>query len=563
MANYVARVPGLAYFVGALRSLLWGGSDLFPPCTGATGRLGFKQEPAGKVRVFAMVDPWSQWLLRPLHKAIFGMLQQVPFDATFDQLGKVTWFTNQVTTRKIKKIYSYDLTAATDRLPILLQVTILSVFLPLSVAQAWGRFLTERWYVLPKPVWNPRAMRLWSLVVKPGTPFCRFRYPGAERRANEVQAVRYAVGQPMGALSSWAMLALTHHCIVWMAAIRGRVPTSDVLYLVLGDDIVIANSTVARCYLEILSELGCPVNLTKSIVSHNGSFEFAKRFIFGGLDVSPISWAEMSIALIDIRVLLGLVQKLPYLRISAILNFMGHGYKAVSKVSARYSRISRSMGRLLLYLSIPGSSRSKMTSFTRWLMSARFNVFEGHVFHKDVRGWILQLLMKLLRTIKYPGLPLSEYAVRSLLLDYFGDPKAKANLQLIESGSILTMGALDFLTQNLWKFFYGPLCEEMKYSSAESRGRFMKGMMTAKTVPFSSGPIYYDSMDTVFNLFWEMEEALSTQSGTNESLFNDITDVVTLNRCRELNWADQLRSQFPRLNIGFSASLRKGSTKAK
>lgn len=26
--------------------------------------------------------------------------------------------------------------------------------------------------------------------------------------------VRYAVGQPMGALSSWAMLALTHHFIV-------------------------------------------------------------------------------------------------------------------------------------------------------------------------------------------------------------------------------------------------------------------------------------------------------------------------------------------------------------
>lgn len=28
------------------------------------------------------------------------------------------------------------------------------------------------------------------------------------------KAVSYAVGQPMGALSSWAMLALTHHFIV-------------------------------------------------------------------------------------------------------------------------------------------------------------------------------------------------------------------------------------------------------------------------------------------------------------------------------------------------------------
>jgi hypothetical protein len=28
---------------------------------------------------------------------------------------------------------------------------------------------------------------------------------------------RYAVGQPMGALSSWAMLAVTHHLIVQLA----------------------------------------------------------------------------------------------------------------------------------------------------------------------------------------------------------------------------------------------------------------------------------------------------------------------------------------------------------
>jgi hypothetical protein len=31
------------------------------------GRLGFKPEPAGKVRVFAMVDAWTHWILKPLH----------------------------------------------------------------------------------------------------------------------------------------------------------------------------------------------------------------------------------------------------------------------------------------------------------------------------------------------------------------------------------------------------------------------------------------------------------------------------------------------------------------
>lgn len=35
--------------------------------------------------------------------------------------------------------------------------------------------------------------------------------------------VRYSVGQPMGALSSWAMLAMVHHAIVQFSAFRAGV----------------------------------------------------------------------------------------------------------------------------------------------------------------------------------------------------------------------------------------------------------------------------------------------------------------------------------------------------
>lgn len=48
------------------------------------GSLGLKDEP-GKVRVFAMVDPVTQWVMYPLHKAIFQLLGRIPQDATFDQ----------------------------------------------------------------------------------------------------------------------------------------------------------------------------------------------------------------------------------------------------------------------------------------------------------------------------------------------------------------------------------------------------------------------------------------------------------------------------------------------
>jgi hypothetical protein len=49
------------------------------------GKLSMKKEAAGKVRVFAMVDVWTQSLLKPLHLALFEFLKSLPNDGTFDQ----------------------------------------------------------------------------------------------------------------------------------------------------------------------------------------------------------------------------------------------------------------------------------------------------------------------------------------------------------------------------------------------------------------------------------------------------------------------------------------------
>jgi hypothetical protein len=53
------------------------------------GRLSIVEEP-GKMRVVAMVDCWTQWLLYPLHRFIFDkLLRVIPQDGTFDQLKPV------------------------------------------------------------------------------------------------------------------------------------------------------------------------------------------------------------------------------------------------------------------------------------------------------------------------------------------------------------------------------------------------------------------------------------------------------------------------------------------
>jgi hypothetical protein len=63
-------------------------------------------------------------------------------------------------------------------------------------------------------------------------------------------------------------------------------------YEILGDDLVILDSAIATKYLEVAKDLGVEINLSKSILSTNGSFEFAKRTVIQGTDVSGVCWKQ-------------------------------------------------------------------------------------------------------------------------------------------------------------------------------------------------------------------------------------------------------------------------------
>jgi len=89
------------------------------------GKLSFKEEAAGKVRVFAIVDGWTQSLLSGLHDSISNVLRDISQDGTFDQRKPLA----ALMLKKPTSVYSFDLSAATDRLPIDLQVAILSILI--------------------------------------------------------------------------------------------------------------------------------------------------------------------------------------------------------------------------------------------------------------------------------------------------------------------------------------------------------------------------------------------------------------------------------------------------
>jgi hypothetical protein len=98
----------------------------------------------------------------------------------------------------------------------------------------------------------------------------------------------------MGALSSWAMLAFTHHIVVQVAAYRSGWKGWFPLYALLGDDIVILTKGVADEYLSIMRYLGVPINLGKTITSDKGILEFAKRVVSPHVgDLSGVSGREL------------------------------------------------------------------------------------------------------------------------------------------------------------------------------------------------------------------------------------------------------------------------------
>jgi hypothetical protein len=238
-----------------------------------TGRLATFEEGGGKVRIIAILDQWSQWLLEPLHDGIFDLLAKIEMDGTKDQTRPLYALMEHLRLSG-EPAYSFDLTAATDRLPIWTQAEVLHSF-GFNAATEWIGIISQR-----------------PFRVTPGFKDSINHQISTEVRSRSLkyeQEVRYAVGQPMGAYSSWAVMALTHHVIVQIAALRAGSTGMFRNYALLGDDIVIAGEAVAMKYLEVMQELGVGVNRLKSVESNIGVVEFAKRWVHPHLgEFSPI-----------------------------------------------------------------------------------------------------------------------------------------------------------------------------------------------------------------------------------------------------------------------------------
>lgn len=229
---------------------------------------------AGKVRFIAQVDYFTQEAMNPIHNWLMSAVDSFPTDSTKDQKKMLTKF--QEWTSQGNYVASFDQSSCTDLFPVDVQVQVIREFKGDDLAQTVKSVLVDRDFEVKFP-------------------------------SGRISTVRWNSGQPMGALGSWPLMAVTHHLLVhysyWVSHNRRFDKTMFSKYAILGDDIVIADKHVADCYLKVCKDLGMKINLSKSHISSgdNTLTEFAKVLVWRGHVLNVIKPNQLKSAIMDWR----------------------------------------------------------------------------------------------------------------------------------------------------------------------------------------------------------------------------------------------------------------------
>nr|WNM95031.1 MAG: RNA-dependent RNA polymerase [Diaporthe gulyae mitovirus 3] len=466
------------------------------------GRLSIKEEPAGKARVFAITDIITQSTLRPLHDLIFSFVKRIPSDGTFNQSRPLYYLIEKMRGVNGTKFYSYDLSAATDRLPLILQKDVLSLIVGSRVASLWASLLGDRdWYL-----------------------------------SDTNEHYRYAVGQPMGALSSWGMLALTHHVIVQVAANRAGFDKTFTDYAILGDDVVIANELVAKVYHNLVTSwLGVDINLSKSLVSKH-TFEFAKRLISFKGEYTPVGAKNLMLALITPKGIVSLLYDLA----NKGLVFTDREYQQmVSKLPFRYGKVVKDY----LLWSVQGpfgfvptesglsSIYSTGSSLTSVQVSSLIYAIQKAMFIISFRNWQKSILKltDVLVTFGYngtifglPGLPLAalELSVREQYRESLSRLLSrKPTFRLLFNGPLI----ISNYVRPTWGLEVGSYIKKLIFNSTVEQNSLIVGDPFAERADLPIGLM--TKSGSFFTLVRDIDRAAARErAATMQELYGDDDD---------------------------------------
>lgn len=234
------------------------------PCT---SRISLKQEPGGKNRLFAIGDFFTQCALKGLHKWAARWLHSRKEDGTSSH-NRVSQVARQMSKDiNLTELYSTDLRLATDTIPVEAQGELVCAIGGEIFAHKWVDLLTDRDFIGPNG-----------------------------------ETLRYNTGQPMGILSSWAMMAIWNHIVTLTCFKALGLPYDNdkTEYLVIGDDKADSIKEVAKLYRVLLDLFRVQISPLKGYdfdtksdksdpINGKSVIEIAKRVFINGEELTPVS----------------------------------------------------------------------------------------------------------------------------------------------------------------------------------------------------------------------------------------------------------------------------------
>jgi hypothetical protein len=173
----------------------------------------------------------------------------------------------------------------------------------------------------------------------------------------------------MGAYSSFACLALTHHVIVRVASIQAGVNPKKILYSVICDDGAMAHEKVAKHYRLLFEYLGMTINPIKGF---DGTvLEFAKQlWTLNGYNISPLGAKNILLFIRNVEFLPSIIYELVVKRFPLFKlakkdrKLMStYGSRPIEVVSSKRLELAQKLGRELPKLSYTNLEGDTFTSY--------------------------------------------------------------------------------------------------------------------------------------------------------------------------------------------------------
>lgn len=235
-------------------------------------------EQGGKRRVVAEVDALTQTVLKPIHRILSDISRNIGMSS--GQFIQDDCFMEQSKNSiENKFIGTYDLRAVTDLLSVKLQSIILD-------------------YIFSEIIGEDDIGGLWMDVISRKREFLLFD-------SREKEKIKYKIGQPMGALSSWVAMHITM-LVIMMQARKNLVDKGEIVdgelhtfCAVTGDDLSISDPSMYDEVGRIMKGLKLQINEDKSFVSDQTEVEkpedirlfgeFLKKFVLDSGIFIPFS----------------------------------------------------------------------------------------------------------------------------------------------------------------------------------------------------------------------------------------------------------------------------------